>query len=98
MLHQRLVCLVYVFLGDPHALIDFMRALDATSFNDDGRYLVIAVQDDTFQPDRQKKYFRKCKYRPASLQSSPITLVVRVEQSARCVCPRLSGTMSFGSF
>ena len=52
---------VYVFLGDPHALIDFMRALDSTSLND-GRYLVIAVQDDTFEPDNQTKYFKKCTY------------------------------------
>ena len=49
-----------MFLGDPHALVDFMRALDDNQLNDDGQYVVIAVQDDTFQPDRQTKYFKKC--------------------------------------
>jgi len=53
-------CTVYVFLGDPLALIDFMRALDAKNLNS-GEYLVIAVQDETFEPNRQKKYFKKCK-------------------------------------
>jgi len=55
-----MTCAVYVFLGDPHALIDFMRALDAKNLND-GQYLVMAVQDETFEPNKQKKYFKKCK-------------------------------------
>jgi len=55
-----MTCAVYVFLGDPHALIDFMRALDAKKLND-GQYLVMAVQDETFEPNKQKKYFKKCK-------------------------------------
>jgi len=50
---------VYVFLGDPHALIDFMRALDAKNLNN-GEYLVIAVQDDPFEPNKQTKYFKTC--------------------------------------
>jgi len=57
---MAIVCVVYVFLGDPLALIDFMRALDAMGLNN-GEYLVIAVQDNTFQPTTQTKYFKKCK-------------------------------------
>ena len=55
-----LMCAVYVFLGDPLALVDFMRALDNMNLND-GEYVVIAVQDDTFEPTNQRKYFKQCK-------------------------------------
>jgi len=54
-----LFCAVYVFLGDRHALIDFMRALDMKNLNN-GDYLVIAVQDDPFEPTKQTKYFKTC--------------------------------------
>ena len=51
---------VYVFLGDPHALIDFVRCMNEKSLND-GDYLVIAVQDETFDPKHRYKYLKKCK-------------------------------------
>ena len=56
------VFLVYVFLGDSHALIDFVRCIADRNMN--GEYVVIAVQDETFDPKNSEKYFRKCKYCP----------------------------------
>ena len=41
-------------------MIDFMRALDDKNLND-GKYVVIAVQDNTFEPTEQTKYFKNCK-------------------------------------
>lgn len=52
--------IVYVFFGDRHALIDFVRCM-AERGMDDGKYLVIAVQDETFDPKNKEKYFKKCK-------------------------------------
>ena len=37
-----------------------MRALDVKNLNN-GEYLVIAVQDDPFEPTKQTKYFKTCK-------------------------------------
>ena len=47
--------IVYVFLGDPHALIDFVRSLAERNLNN-GEYVVIAVQDETFDPKNSQKY------------------------------------------
>ena len=53
-------CPVYVFLGDPHALIDFVRDMYERNLNVNGEYLVIAVQDETFDPKNKFKYIKKC--------------------------------------
>jgi hypothetical protein len=54
---------VYVFLGDHHALIDFVRCMQARGLNS-GEYVVLAVSEAPYDPDpRQKhKYFHKCTY------------------------------------
>jgi len=49
---------VYVFLGDDHALIDFVRYMNIRGYNK-GDHLVIAVHDDPYDP-HQQTYFNKC--------------------------------------
>ena len=48
---------VYVFLGDHHALIDLVRYMQAIQL-DNGDYLVISVHESPY--DRRQRYFNKC--------------------------------------
>jgi len=50
---------VYVFIGDYHAFIDFVRYLHARGLSN-GDYLVIGVNDAPY--DLKQKYFTKCKF------------------------------------
>ena len=50
---------VYVFLGDYHALIDFVRSLDKQPKNS-GEYVVITVLDE--QPTSKLKHFLKSEF------------------------------------
>ena len=51
-----------MFLGDHHALIDFVRYMQTRNLNN-GEYVVLAVGEAPYDPDpKQKlKYFHKCK-------------------------------------
>jgi len=51
---------VYIFLGDHHALIDFVRCMqDRNLIN--GEYLVVAVAEAPYDYNQRSRYFHKCK-------------------------------------
>lgn len=58
-IHCIFVFLVYVFLGDYHALIEFVRSLDKQPKNN-GDYVVITVLDE--QPTSKLKHFLKSEF------------------------------------
>ena len=51
-----------MFLGDYHALIDFVRSMQMSNLNS-AEYVVIAVSESPYDPDPKEKlkYFHKCK-------------------------------------
>ena len=52
--------LVYIFLGDEHALIDFVRELQRQGLNT-GEYVVVAVQESPYNPKKKFEYTKICK-------------------------------------
>lgn len=55
---------VYVFLGDYHALLDFVRYMHSKDTNGQlkkSEYVVIAVKDTTYDYEHREKYLMKCK-------------------------------------
>ena len=46
---------MYVFLGDEHAMIDFVRIMERLGLNRKGEYVVIAVRNSPFDPAKAKK-------------------------------------------
>ena len=52
---------MYVFLGDDHALIDFVREMYRQGLNK-GDYIVIAVQEAPYQSTDKFEYTKKCEY------------------------------------
>lgn len=53
------VLTVYVFLGDYHALIDFVRSMHDKPETNTGEYVVIAVDQRPYFTNDDNKYFLK---------------------------------------
>jgi hypothetical protein len=47
---------VYVFLGEPHNLYDFMTTMQMMRLFTKGEYMVISVDWETYSPDRAREY------------------------------------------
>ncbi|KAL1498196.1 hypothetical protein ABEB36_009033 [Hypothenemus hampei] len=46
---------VYVFLGEHIALVDFMKCLQARKLLDSGKYVIISVDDEIYDPSRKSQ-------------------------------------------
>ncbi|XP_071128591.1 guanylate cyclase 32E-like isoform X2 [Mytilus edulis] len=53
---------IYVFLGDYHALIDFVRAMHAKPETNTGEYVVISADQKPYFPGSDNKYFLRQPY------------------------------------
>lgn len=47
---------VYVFLGEPLAIYDFMTTMGQMRLFNKGEYMVISVDRETYSPERARDY------------------------------------------
>lgn len=75
---------VYVFLGDYHALMDFVRYMHSKDMNGQlkkSEYVVIAVKDTAYDHKHRQKYLKKCKKilkHDGHLNTVPMHFYIRV--------------------
>jgi len=60
-LYTPFCSVVYVFLGDNHALLDFIRHFNSVRLNSKGEYVVIAVKETPYDFKQRNKDIKKCK-------------------------------------
>lgn len=52
-------CLVYVFVGEHIALVDFVKCLQKRGLLKNGEYIVISVDDEIYHPERRRNIVQR---------------------------------------
>ncbi|XP_064617845.1 guanylate cyclase 32E-like isoform X2 [Liolophura sinensis] len=87
---------IYVFLGDDHGLIDFVRFLQDEGLTDTGQFAVIAVHETPNDPSRAKDgYFLKVPFETEASMTERLVLAFR---NVLLLAPREPSSQSYPDF
>lgn len=56
------ICLVYVFIGEHIAMIDFIKCLQKRNLLSSGEYMVISVDDEIYNPKKHTSIVKRGKF------------------------------------
>uniref|UniRef100_A0A0L8FG16 Receptor ligand binding region domain-containing protein n=1 Tax=Octopus bimaculoides TaxID=37653 RepID=A0A0L8FG16_OCTBM len=86
---------IYIFLGDHHALTEFVRTLKSMGLTDSGDYVTIGVNDQPDDPAKRIKYFI---FEPFEKKESLTMNEIKAFQSVLIMAPRGPSNPNWDSF